>query len=127
MNRPVLTTQFTNAEGEVIQAPEGLVRHVTGLFQLCLDSIGEFVKIATIGIVEEDLAGLDSVGEVVVVRAKVISYFDHNINGTILNMAAASASFKAIAITMTLVKLAFPGVDGVDDEVGDTSSEFLAQ
>jgi hypothetical protein len=77
--------------------------------------VGEFVKVTTIVVIEKNLACLDTMGEVGIVRANVVTDLDHDINSSILDMSAATAALQASARLVTLVKLALPGVNWIDD------------
>ncbi|KAI6770182.1 hypothetical protein HG530_004811 [Fusarium avenaceum] len=78
-------------------------------------------------IVEEHLARLDTMGEIGVIRTNMVAHLDHDINSPIFNMRAATAALQTSARLMTFIKLTFPGIDGVDDQVGNPSCQLLAK
>jgi hypothetical protein len=127
VNGPILSTEFTDSEGEVIQRTHRLVSHIASLLQLGLDLVGELVKVTTLRIIEQDLACLDAMGKVCVIRAKVVANLDHDIDGSILNVGAATATLEPIASLVALIEFALTRVDRVNYEVGDTSHQLLSE
>jgi hypothetical protein len=93
MNSPGFATQLMNSENEVIQRAHRLVSQIASFLQLCLDLIRELVKVTAVVVIEEDLARLDAMREIRIVRTNMVSDFDHNVHGSILDMRATTTAF----------------------------------
>lgn len=127
MNRPILSAEFTDGEGQVIHRTHRLVSHIASLFELGLDLVRELVKVATLRIIEQDLACLNAMGEVCVVRTKVVANLDHDVDGSILSVCAATSALKPITCLVALIEFALTRVNRVNDEVGDTGHQLLTE
>ncbi|KAI6761774.1 hypothetical protein HG531_002327 [Fusarium graminearum] len=93
MNSPSFATQLMNSKNEVIQGAHGLVSQIASFLQLCLDLICELVKVAAIVVIEEDLARLNAMRQIRIVRTDVVSDLDHDVHSSVLNMRAATTTF----------------------------------